>query len=89
MVSKMNNTMALLCAAVTIGGLTVVSSPAHAGAFSSITNAITYPVRKIGSNASVDTHRVLQKNSVEKSNAPTPNKVVKPSGHEAPISPGS
>jgi hypothetical protein len=78
--------LALACSVLTVATLVVSAAPARSSDLSKLGKAITYPVRKVGNNASVNTHRVLQKNSVEKSSSPqSPNMVVKPDGHKTPV----
>ena len=76
-------TMAVLAQAV------LSQSVAFASDLSKIGKAITYPVRKTASNASVDTHRAIGHNSVVRRHSPRHrhhhNMVVTPGGHIKPV----
>jgi hypothetical protein len=84
------NTVALVCSTLFIAGSALLPVPAHAGFLGKLTKAAVYPVKKIAGNTSVDTHRVLQKNSVEKGPGPAQtrqNVIVKPDGNKVPANP--
>jgi hypothetical protein len=88
MLASKNNVFGVVCAVLFVGTLGIPTS-AHAGFLGKLTKAAIYPVKKLGSNTSVDTHKALDKNSVEKApnSAGTNQKViVKPDGHKRPAS---
>ena len=82
--------MMLFAAFVTMSLTAGLPTKSEAGLFGKVTKAVIYPVKKVGSNASVDTHRAIQHNSVEPAsgtNGSGEKQAVKPSGHKAPVSP--